>query len=88
MSKAKDIFNGWSNYLVGMDPVEESIAKERAEICSNCEVATYGIHTGVMPDYKFKKIQGHYCSKKKGGCGCPLSPAVRSKSHKCPLGKW
>lgn len=88
MSKATDIINGWKNYLIGDDKVVLDEAKRRAEICSNCEASTYGMHTAVLPDFAIKEIQGHYCSKEKGGCGCPLSPAVRSKNYQCPLKKW
>lgn len=88
MSKAKDIINGWSNYLMPDDEVVLSIAKARADICAECPAAKHGLHTAILPDYSIKKIQGMYCDKKKGGCGCPLSTAVRSEEYKCPLGKW
>lgn len=82
------ILNGWKNYLIGKDKVVDEVAKRRAEICSACPAATKGLHTAVLPDYEIKEIQGMYCSKEKGGCGCPLSPAVRSENYKCSLGKW
>lgn len=88
MSKAKDIINGWSNYLMPDDEVVLSIAKARADICELCPAAKHGLHTAILPDYSIKKIQGMYCDKKEGGCGCPLSTAVRSEEYKCPLGKW
>ena len=89
MDKVKNIINGWSNYLKGTNPAEMKTAKIRASICVNeCDAATYGIHTAVLPDYSIQDIQGMYCDKKKGGCGCPLSTAVRSKDYKCPKNKW
>lgn len=88
MGKAKDILDGWKNYFQGADAVTLDIAKERAKICSGCEAATYGAHAAILPDMQISEIQGHYCSKKKGGCGCPLSTAVRSSGYECPKGKW
>jgi len=86
--KAKDILNGWTNYFTGGDQTTKEESKRRAEICSTCDVATYGIHTAILPDFSINEIQGMYCDSKKGGCGCPLSPAVRSKNHNCPKNKW
>ena len=88
MSKAKDILNGWKNYLMPSDQVVLDLAKKRAEICAGCDAAKKGLHTAVLPDYSIQKIQGMYCSIEKGGCGCPLSTAVRSKDYKCVKGKW
>jgi hypothetical protein len=88
MSKVDDIINGWTNYLKGTDTVGLKKARARAEICNGCEAATFGLHTAMLPDYQIKEVQGMYCSKEKGGCGCPLSTAVRSKNYECPQGKW
>jgi hypothetical protein len=88
MSKAEDILNGWVNYLKNDNEEVLEIAKHRAAICSKCPLATFGLHTSVLPDYTLSEIQGLYCDGKKGGCGCPLSTAVRSKNKKCPLGNW
>lgn len=87
-SNFKNIINGWSNYLMGGDQETVQEAKRRAKICSECEACTFGNHTAILPDYSLSEIQGMYCSTEKGGCGCPLSPAVRSKEHKCPKSKW
>lgn len=84
----EDIINGWTNYLIGPDKSTLNEAKRRASICADCPIATKGLHTAVLPDFSIKEIQGMYCDEKKGGCGCPLSPAVRSKNYKCPKGKW
>lgn len=84
----EDIINGWKNYLIGDDKVVLEEAKRRAKICSECPTATHGIHTAVLPDFSIKEIQGMYCDKSKGGCNCPLSPAVRSKNYQCPKNKW
>lgn len=87
-NKVNDIINGWSNYLKGSNPVTLKVAKERAAICVKCPAATHGLHTAILPDFSIGKIQGMYCSKSKGGCGCPLSTAVRSKDYKCPKKTW
>jgi hypothetical protein len=84
MSKVNDILNGWGNYLKGGSPATLEKAKERAEICVNCPLATHGLHTAILPDYSVSEIQGMYC----GDCGCPLSTAVRSKDYKCPKNFW
>lgn len=88
MGKAKDIVNGWTNYFFGGDEATMKVAKERAEICSKCPIASFGLHTAILPDLAIKEIEGHFCDKSKGGCGCPLSPAVRSKDYRCIKGKW
>lgn len=88
MSKLENIINGWSNYFKGSDNTTLRKAKERAVICAECPAATYGLHTAILPDMCISEIQGMYCDKKKGGCGCPLSTAVRSQNYKCPKGKW
>lgn len=89
MSKIDDIINGWKNYLVGSDVATLELAKHRATICvEDCDASTYGLHTAVLPDYSINKIEGMYCDKSKGGCGCPLSTAVRSENYKCPKNKW
>lgn len=84
MSKAKDIINGWSNYLIGDDPANLILAKKRADICEKCPFAKFGLHAAILPDYSLSEIQGMYCS----ACGCPLSTAVRSKDYKCPKLLW
>lgn len=88
MKKIDNILNGWSSYLIGSDKTTLKEAKRRAAICAKCPIATFGIHTAILPDFSINEIQGMYCSKEKGGCGCPLSPAVRSKNHECPKQKW
>lgn len=88
MGKLKDILNGWENYLVGDDQATLEKAKERASICAKCPTAKFGLHTAILPDYSISEIQGMYCSKELGGCGCPLSTAVRSENYKCPKGFW
>lgn len=88
VKKANDIINGWTNYLIGADQTTLEEAKRRAKICSECPIATFGLHTAILPDFQISEIQGMYCSEEKGGCDCPLSPAVRSKDYQCPQGKW
>lgn len=84
MSKVENILDGWKNYLVPMQREKLNEAKRRAEICSTCPFAKYGKHSGVLPDYSIKEIEGYYC----GICLCPLSTAVRSKNKECPKSKW
>lgn len=88
MSKIDDIINGWSNYFKGSYNTTLRVAKERASICAECPTASFGLHTAILPDLCINEIQGMYCDKKKGGCGCPLSTAVRSKNYKCPKNRW
>jgi hypothetical protein len=83
MAKLKDILNGWGAYLIN-DATSTEIAKQRAEVCSNCNKPVKGSFEVFMPDYSIKEIQGLKCSI----CDCPLSTATRSKNYKCPLGKW
>ncbi len=88
MGLIEDLINGWSNYLKNDNEEVLAIAKHRASICAECPLATFGKHLSVLPDHSFGEIQGYYCDKKQGGCGCPISTAIRSKNKKCPLGKW
>lgn len=87
MGSLKDIYSGWKAYLIN-DPIALELAKERAVICSGCDKAEHGTFEIILPDFQIKEIQGLVCSKKKGGCGCPISTATRSKNYKCPVGKW
>ena len=80
----KEILSGYTNYFIGGTPTEEGEAKKRAKICSTCPLAKKGIHSAFMPDRSIKEIQGLFCS----GCGCPLSPKVRSLESECPEKKW
>lgn len=88
MSKVSNILSGWKNYLLDDNQVVFEIAKKRAAICADCPLAKFGFHSAILPDYRMSEIQGMYCSKELGGCGCPLSPAVRSKDYHCPQNKW
>lgn len=88
MSKVNDILNGWENYFKGKDSATLEKAKQRAEICAKCPAAKHGLHTAILPDFSISEIQGMYCSKEEGGCGCPLSTAVRSENYKCPKDLW
>ena len=81
MFKVKDILTGWKNYI-DKSEVIESVAKERASICSTCPFAIKDkILTFVKDD--FKEVEGYVCGK----CKCPLSAKIRSES-KCDLNKW
>lgn len=68
----KDVWNGWKNVLFD-DSEMEKVAQRRFENhCKNCET----------------RSKRNFCSKSKGGCGCPLIALLRSKEAKCKLGKW
>lgn len=32
--------------------------------------------------------KGKMCSKKKGGCGCPIPAKIKSPNSQCPKNKW
>ncbi len=79
-----DIWNGYKNYFI-KDEVVEEIAKKRAEICAACDFKKKGLHAAVLPDVTLGKVQGYYCTK----CAkCPISVKVRSEHHECPENKW
>lgn len=82
----EEIMEGWLNYFhISSDPIDENIAKSRAETCSSCPFIKEGnMIKLVIPDKDLKEIQGYKCSK----CGCPLSSKVRSKLSQCPENKW
>lgn len=84
MSILKEIFNGYKNYFI-KNEVVETLALERAKICSECTHKKKGLHAAVLPDVTLGEVRGYYCT----ACnGCPLSVKVRSKNHSCPLNKW
>lgn len=53
-------------------PEIEQLAEKRKVICDRCPT----------------KSKRNFCSKKKGGCGCPLLSILRSPEYKCIRGKW
>lgn len=77
----KEILTGWKNYIAKSE-VPESIAKERAAICSACPDAKHGKLLAFVKD-SLREIEGHYCTL----CGCPLSAKIRSNDI-CPKKKW
>lgn len=77
----KEILSGWKNYL-SKSEVTETIARQRAAICSECPHARQGKVLTFVKD-SLKEVQGAYCN----ACGCPLSAKVRSKDI-CPKHKW
>lgn len=68
----RHVWNGWKNVFFENEEAEK-LAEQRKEICNFCDT---------------KSKNGLYCSKSKGGCGCPLISAIRSKDYKCIKGKW
>jgi len=79
----KEILNGYKNYFITNEVIEEK-AKKRAAICAGCKFAKKGMHAAVLPDVTLGEINGYYCSV----CFCPLSVKVRSENHKCPKKYW
>jgi hypothetical protein len=82
IEKIRNIIEGFK-YTRVEDPVRESIAASRAEICAECPDAKMGRIFGWKED-RLKEIEGLSC----GVCGCGLSEKLRSKSELCPKGKW
>lgn len=77
------ILEGVMNSIFKKEDVE-IIAKERMNICVNCDLyddgkdATACVVSGTHP----------CCNQQKGGCGCSLLFKTRSLSSSCPLNKW
>ena len=77
----KQILSGWKKFIIKCE-VTESLAKQRAQICSACPNARKGKILAFVKD-SLTEIEGAYCQK----CGCPLSAKVRSNDI-CPIQKW
>jgi hypothetical protein len=76
----KAIKEGWGNYLFPV-PRIEALAKQRAEICSECPHANLnGLVEKMMPDRTLEKTQGLVCNL----CKCPLSTKLRQALQECP----
>lgn len=71
--KITSVFTGFYNYFFKQIPIE-IMARERKEICNQCEVSLFG--------------KSDFCLKAKGGCGCFIEAKIRSKEESCPLNKW
>jgi len=80
MSKLKEIYKGWKNYIFENEEIEKQ-AKEKANICAKCDSAVDGMFD--LKDGKIVEISGLSCNE----CGCPLATLLRS-NKKCELGKW
>lgn len=74
MSKIQEILSGWTNLVFKNEDVEK-IAKERLEICSECE---------FMSEYPNEMKSFSTCTS----CGCVLSAKCRSEKSICPKDKW
>lgn len=62
----------------------ETLAKDRALICSQCELLEdEPVHELAVKD-TIQTISNKIC----GDCACALPFMVRQKRKKCPLGKW
>lgn len=79
LSKARQIAEGWKNYVV-KKPDVEAVAKQRLEICSTCPK-----HSQNAKGTGYTSIrQDDHCTE----CGCPLMSKTRCMSCDCPLKKW
>lgn len=82
--KLQSIISGYKNYKFPV-PSMETLAKERAKICSECvNCKEKAILKVTLPDKRTQEIEGAQCTI----CKCPLSAKVRSLFEKCPLNKW
>jgi hypothetical protein len=84
MSKLRNIYTGWKNYLTDNELANE-LAQERAPFCSECTHAVFKQHLLAMTD-EVKIIEGFVCEL----CHCPLSAKLRVPEEKCPdvPAKW
>jgi len=69
IEKGKQIIEGWKNVVI-KDPLVETEAKRRVEICQSCE---------NMKSDTFGIDGFHRC----GVCNCPLAMLTRSMSAEC-----
>ena len=72
MGKAKEIAEGWANYIFNR---QEEVSELRTKICEGCEWHSSKRVTH-RPDV--------HCTK----CGCTLAAKTRSLGSECPIGKW
>lgn len=82
VEKLESIKSGWIN-IAFLSPTVETVAKKRAEICSDCEFSVKSFWLSALGD-KLEEIQGLKCDQ----CGCPISAKIRSIKEFCPLKKW
>lgn len=86
MSKIKNIFSGWKNYIIP-NPVADALALERSKHCAGCPHAVHIQHLANIHD-KIEVIEGYVCNI----CSCPLSAKLRSTEpdNACPdnPAKW
>lgn len=93
LGRFNEIVNGWKNYIFPNERIE-ALAKERAEICSNCPLNTNNTCDSnkvgaVESDFMYKaKDEFRQKGELHFGCGCPLSAKTRSEITQCPLNKW
>ena len=82
MEPIYNITEGWYILLFKNEKVEK-LAKERADICFDCEYKKKGkVLVFLKKDYKH--INTHYCDL----CKCPLSAKIRSVDSKCEINLW
>lgn len=81
MSKLGSILQGWKSYFTNETP---DFAKDRAEICSECNHAKEGSFEVILKETEIKEVEGLKCSL----CNCPLVTKLRSEIERCPVDKW
>lgn len=88
MSKLREIFNGWGNYIkdefnVLPDDVK-TMAEKRLNSCHVCI-----LRTGNKCD-SYRTAPHILTGKEVSGCGCYLAAKTLSTdlNTKCPMGKW
>jgi len=87
MDSAKDILNGWQNFI-GKSEVSEELAIKRAKKCSTCPYKSFSKTLKAFVKDDIIEVEGYVCMKCEGIIKCPLSAKVRSKDVKCPNNEW
>lgn len=82
MSKLKQIYEGWKNYVFLNEEVEKA-ARVKADICSKCPNAVEDKWFDLV-DERIEELSGLKCKL----CDCPLSTLTRSKDKKCKIKRW
>lgn len=87
MDNAKDILNGWKNFI-SKSEVSEDVAIKRAKKCAKCKHKSFSKTLKAFVKDDLIEVEGYVCMKCDGILKCPLSAKVRSKNVKCPDNLW
>lgn len=82
MSFIEGWFNQAKSSMGLLDEETKALGESRLAICAKCPLRNNAI---CDPTRKGKHVK---TGETKRGCGCILTAKVKSKSSKCPLGKW